>query len=370
MKHISCVAVVLASFGVLACRGAQSSSSDEDLPDATSSDIDGGGIDSMSAELSPSDTRVVRDAAHAILLRQDSDGAIFNGPTFLTDNKLVPYFGNLAARSLCMAAVTLGDASYSQAARRWLDWYAAHMNTNGTVYDYSSSSGVLTTMGDFDSTDSYGATFVDAVYHCNLAMPGLAAELAGPVASALAAVDLTYQSDGLTFAKPSYLIKYAMDNVEVRRGLASGSLVAPTATEADIRSAKASRTLTAIDGLLWVAASGRYSSGMDDVGGLTPVANAWYPDDMAQLMAIAWLPRSPRRDGLYASVNASSFNVPSSITDAQGAEYAEWWGVAAKTMGDTTTIETVKSRFTQMNFENVLLNSAADYGHVISIFVE
>lgn len=324
----------------------------------------------MSVGLSPSDTRVVRDAAHAILLRQDSDGAIFNGPTSLPDNRVVPYFGNLAARSLCMAAVTLGDASYSVAARRWLDWYAAHMNTNGTVNDYTSASGVLTTTGDFDSTDSYGATFVDAVYHCNIAMPGLETELAGPVASALSAVELTYQSDGLTFAKPSYRIKYAMDNVEVRRGFSSGSLVAPTTTEANARSAKASQTLTAIDDLLWVAASGRYSSGMDDVGGLTPVADAWYPDDMAQLMAIAWLPRSPRRDGLYASLNASSFNVPSSITDAQGAEYAEWWGVAAKTMADATTIETVKSRFTQMNFTSVLLNSAADYGHVISIFVE
>lgn len=316
------------------------------------------------------DDRVLRAAAGAIVARQVDDGAILIGPTTLVDNTLNPYFANLAARSLCLASCALGDASYVVRARRWLDWYAAHMNPDGTVFDYLTTMNVPKTTGDYDSTDSYAATFVDAVRVCDGASPGLAAPYAAAVAKALGAIDLTYQADGLTFAKPTYRIKYTMDNVEVRRGLSSGAAMATTAAAASALGAKAAATLAAIDALLWVPGTGRYTAGIDEVGMLSGSPGSWYPDTMAQLMSVAWLPRSARRDALYASVKASSFNVPATIANAQDGEYAAWWGVAAKTAGDKEVITTVKARFTSLDFAGVLLRTAADYGRVISIFVE
>ena len=337
---------------------------------AAPTDADSAAPATCARTLDAADERVVRASAQAILDRQIPGGAIFVGLKTLPDNKLVPYFANLAARSLCLASCAVDDGSYLAAARQWLDWYAAHMNANGTVYDYTSTSGTLASTGDFDSTDSYGATFVDAVRVCDAASPGVATLYAAAVVKALGAVDSTYQVDGLTFAKPSYRIKYLMDNVEVRRGFAAAAAIAKSAADANALGAKAARTLNAIDTLLWIPSTGRYAPAMDEAGALSSSPGSWYPDTMAQLMAVAWLPKSVARDALYASVKAASFNVPSTIASAQDGEYAAWWGIAAKGAGDAMGIADAKGRFRSLAFANVILRTPADYAHVISIFVE
>ncbi len=104
--------------------------------------------------------------ADEILKRQTSDGAIVMGGIQSTSN-VSPYFANLGAIGLAKAAQETGNRRYLFAAEHWFDWYAAHMNPNGTVYDYTGSPAAWRPTGDFDSTDSYAATALELLDFSN-----------------------------------------------------------------------------------------------------------------------------------------------------------------------------------------------------------
>ncbi len=289
----------------------------------------------------------------------------------LANNRLVPYFANQGAIGLCLAYGETGDARYLTAAYRWLDWYAAHLNADGTVFDYTRTGGVLTSDGTYDSTDSYGATFASAVRTCHRASGDDSSARARmpAVSRAVSAILLTYQPDGLTFATPTYPMKYLQDNVEVFVGLTDAAALATafgSAVDANDWASRAHRTLQAIDGLLFVTSASRYAWALNGAS-LESTPGQWYPDTMGQLMAIAQLPRTSRSASLYASVRLQSFNVPASLTSDLDAEYADWWGLAAKAAGDATTVASITSAFEAMNWTGVLLRTPADYARVIEL---
>lgn len=310
-------------------------------------------------------------AADAILTRQAADGALFVGEVTLPDNRLVPYFGNQGAIGLCLAFRETRDARYLTAAKRWLDWYAGHMNTDGTVYDFTLRGGVLTSDGTFDSTDSYAATFISAVRICRDASGDDADARARMPAIDLAvnALLLTYQADGLTFATPSYAVKYLQDNAEVFVGLTDAAALAGafgTTAQVTDRSTRANRTLQALDDVLFLSGPERYAWALNGTL-LESTPGQWYPDTMGQLMTIVSAPPSPRRSTLYATVRAQYFNVPAVIASDLDGEYADWWGVAAKKAGDASTVSQLSARFEAMNWATVRLRTPADYARVIEL---
>lgn len=233
-----------------------------------------------------------------ILASQRSTGAIAMTPG---QGGVNPYFANLAARAL------LTRPGHLEAVQRYMDWYLAHLNPDGTMDDYVVRDGRESATGDADSTDSYAATFLtlvaawteaggDAAWlHKN--RPGLEA-----VAGAIGAVT---DDDGLTWAKPGYGHKLLMDNCEVYRGWADWSRLLQNQGDqlgAVAARSRAGRVLAALP--RFRQPGGVWGWAIDRKGRLIQSdAAEFYPDAVAQVFPLIWgLTDDP---GGYAALDAN-----------------------------------------------------------------
>jgi len=287
--------------------------------------------------------------AKAIRAQQRSDGAIVMGDR--APYRLSPYVANYAALGLLDAYQITHDPSSLRAVKRWQEWYLAHLNVDGTIYDYSGDVGAWQPTNDYDSTDAYAATFMRLVWrYAQVAKDPLwVRHLLTELPKLANAIRLTLQGDGLTTAEPNYPAMYTMDNVEVYQGWVASAQLAQKMHRADLahiygRLAKA--TLHAIDTLLWVhdnRGGGHFLIGIQPNGASIEVKQpmVWYPDQMAQLMAIAWLPKSSRTFGLYSALCRGELKLPSIIITEDELSYVVWWALAAETVGDRPTLSRI-----------------------------
>ena len=157
--------------------------------------------------------------------------------------KICPYFSNFAAIALLDDPTPANRAI----AKNWMTWVFNHLNADGSIYDYyvdSLSGGTdlpsidaypSEHIPDFDSQDSYAATFLTLARKYVEVEPGDLSWLKGyskqlsSIGNALHAT-IDYQThdvnhfspnnnDGLSVAKLHYQAKYTMDNSEVNEGL-------------------------------------------------------------------------------------------------------------------------------------------------------
>lgn len=271
-----------------------------------------------------------------------ADGAILYGLS-----KISPYYGNLAAIGL-----THDPASYATV-QAWMKWYIAHLNwpdqwgLYGTTYDYSYSNGTETSLNSADSTDSYAATFLSlawAFYQTGATdaqayVKGLASQL-----DSIGGVLIqTQQSDGLTWSKPNYQIKYLMDNCEAYRGLRDLASLFQNAlgdsTKAAYYNAAADSMLQGINSL-WM--NGSWAVYKDNAGNLAaPSMGTWYPDATSQLFPIlegVVTASDSRATQTYNNLNAAWPGWPSLSYNT--ADPFPWIlvGDAAILMGDTARV--------------------------------
>jgi hypothetical protein len=226
--------------------------------------------------------------------------------------KIVPYFANIAARGM------LEQKGNETSVRRYLDWYFNHLNhkdkdgLSGTVYDYRWN---LVTKkekatNDYDSVDSYGATFLtllrayyektgDKEYLLNHQKQIL------EITNSISAV--THQE--MTFAKASYKVKYLMDNCEVYAGWRDAAWlfekVFADKKKATFYQHKADNLQKALESSLWDEKKQHYSPGMFETGKKLPFDwKNFYPDAASQLYPI-WTglisPDSPKAKYLYTT---------------------------------------------------------------------
>src|SRR5690606_5015407 len=99
---------------------------------------------------------------------------------------------------------------------------------------------------------------------------------------AVDAIELTYQSDNLTWAMPSYLQKYTMDNAEVFQGYFAAARMAQVLGENSQYTqwlSRAHAVRQAVHGELFVTspAPGRYATAKGSSGGLTQGWTTYYP---------------------------------------------------------------------------------------------
>lgn len=320
----------------------------------------------MPAAAAPRTAAVAR-FADEIVRRQASDGAIVMGRLAANDNKVVPYFANLAAIGLVTASRDTGDHRYLAAAKRWAAWYSAHMNADGTVYDYSGRPGAWTSKGDFDSTDSYAGTYLellDVIAACD--KPWVAARYAS-VGKAVKAIRLTLQPNGLTLAKPKWPVMYVMDNVETARGLRSAVQLAKPGKhkiEAKTWTEIARRMESAIESHLWDDGRKAYCVGIQPDGGRESGNGEWYPDVMANLMAVAWGVPSQRHRDLYKHLVATSRAlIPASVRTEDDLDRVVWWGLAARAAGDRARSEAMAKLLMGLDPRKVSLYNTALLGH-------
>ncbi|MBV9147552.1 MAG: hypothetical protein JO065_16680 [Acidobacteria bacterium] len=299
--------------------------------------------------------------ATAAWLRNNSvagDGAILYG-----SSRIVPYYSNLAAIGL-----THDSASYGTV-QRWMQWYLNHLNwpdkwgLYGTMYDYDYVNGSETTQQTADSTDSYAATFLSlawAFYQTGDPasqnyIKGLSYQL-DVIGGVLVQ---TQQSDGLTWAKPDYQIKYLMDNCEAYRGLRDLASLFQNAfgdsTKAAYYNAIADHMLQGIQSMWMGNAWAVYKDGIGSL--IAPNMGTWYPDATSQVF--------PALNSVISSGDARSQQVYNNLNSAWpgwptlsfGTQDPFPWvlvGDAAAIMGDTTRantyIQTMQTKYVNQGF--------------------
>ena len=289
-------------------------------------------------------------AADRILRHQARDGAITMEPASWPVTHVVPYFSNRAAIGLVCAYRQTRKAAYRDALYRWIAWYEAHLNADGTVYDYSSASGGWQSNRDGDSTDSYAATYLDLVLAAYRATrdDGWLRGRQSSLRRVLAAIRSTRQPNGLSIAKPTYPVMYTMDNVEVWRGLRAAAEVADRLGDRQEGTDLASdgrATEAAIARLLWDPARQCYRVGIQTDGGKMEGLSKLYPDVLANLMAVAWLPASDRNRGLFRRLkDRFGSQIPASVQAPDDSDWLVWWGLAARGAGDKEFEATMKQR--------------------------
>lgn len=228
----------------------------------------------------------IAEDANWLLQGQLPDGAI---AWYVDKGHISPYLANYAVIGLAEARKQTGSRTYSDAAWNWLNWYAAHQDANGFVTDYDvDPSGVETSTGDEDSTDAYAGTYLSAAratYVVDANKQKLRA-LHASITAAVGAIEATQDTDGLTFAKPTWPVKYLMDQTEVYNGLRSAADLASALGDRTLRAralADASALRSGIDSL-WDAPTGAYDWAKS--GGVnTTDWSVLYPDAMEQ----AWV---------------------------------------------------------------------------------
>ena len=253
-------------------------------------------------------------AATRASLRQDAawiqqaaraDGAIATNP----DQRLVwPYLANFAAMGLARSAAA-GDRRAATTAWRWLGWYQAHQDANGYVGDYVQTATGLWPNGNMDSTDAYAGTYLLAVESMYLATGDRARVLAlrRGIQGAVRAIESTQDVDGLTWAKPSWHVKYLMDQAETYAGLVAAANLGDALGMPKVaaRATLDAHRLRAGFARLWNPRVGAYDWAVHGNG--ARAATNWsvlYPDAMQQAWAVAFgLSNGARSDRLVDTLS-------------------------------------------------------------------
>lgn len=228
--------------------------------------------------------------ARWILRAQLPDGAI---ASHLDHAVVWPYLANFAAIGLAEATRRTGERRYVEAAWRWLAWYQARQDARGFVTDYRRSGGAMVSTGNMDSTDACAGTFLLAA-RAALKASGDRARLVTlrrGISRAVSAIEATQDHDGLTWAKPTWRVKYLMDQAETYAGLRAASELARALGDQElaVRATDDARRLRAGVAALWDPASGADDWAKHDTGARQRTNwSLLYPDAMQQAWAVAF----------------------------------------------------------------------------------
>jgi hypothetical protein len=289
-------------------------------------------------------TQVASDATW-IRQAQLSDGAI---AWYVDRQRIDPYLANYAAIGLAQAYKVTGTKADLTAATAWLGWYAGHENAAGFVTDYTvSGTGLETSTGDMDSTDAYAGTFLLAVRAAYRAGGGSVhlQPLAAGIRGAVAAIEATQDADGLTWAKPTWHVKYLMDQAEAFAGLQAAADLGNALGDAQLTSRATSDAKAMASGVstLWDAPTGGYDWARHDGGAqATTDWGTLYPDAMEQEWPAAFGLTDAARGATVVAELAShhqEWNQPDATDLVNGAQgpvgYWPLAGWADLRLGDT-----------------------------------
>jgi hypothetical protein len=282
-----------------------------------------------------------------------SDGAILYAP-----HQIEPYYANIAAIGMTK------DPARMPQVTAWMKWYINHLNwpdrwgLYGTMYDYSLNEGGEAASQNADSTDSYAATFLTLVWNAwrsgNASARSYILGLSYQLDVIGGVLTQTQQSDGLTWAKPDYQIKYLMDNCEAYRGLRDLASIYQNAFGDIVKAAHYNAAADhMLNGILGMWMNGRWAVYKDGVGRLAaPNLSTWYADASAQIFPVLMgvvNSSDYRAQQSYAAFNAAWPGWPKLSFNSQ--DPFPWCLVAdaAAAMGDRarvgTYISTVQGKY-------------------------
>lgn len=235
--------------------------------------------------------------ANWLLSSVRDDGAIAMSPT---QDRVVPYFSNLAAISLLNRDPAV--------VKKYIQWYVAHLGKHdpwgmkGTVTDYIYRGSQEISTRSYDSADAYAGTFLTLAleYHRATSDSDYLKQIL-PQLYAVADTIVALQSgDGLVRAKISDPSKYLMDNCEAYRGLIDfAHLLSMLGEQSNAvkyyRKAEAIRE--GIEHRLWDPTTNSYYWRIHWLGfRQRSDLRKWYPDAVSQLYPILTEVISPNSD--------------------------------------------------------------------------
>jgi len=285
-----------------------------------------------------------------------------SGALMYSTERINPYFANIAATGM------VKDPKRYVQVQQWMQWYVGHLNwpdqwgLYGTVYDYNIVNGQEVSAGDADSTDSYSATFVSLAYAYWQTGDPAAQSYLRSIAYQLDIIGgvmiQTQQSDGLTWAKPNYQMKYLMDNCEVYRGLADLSALFAAMGDSQKAQYYASAAANNKTGILSMWMNGKWAIYKDWYGNnIGPNMATWYPDASSQVFPVLYqvLPASDSRSQqAYAYLNQAWPGWPQLSFMQQDAFPWVMVAAGAAQMGDTARVgqymQNVEAKFVSQGF--------------------
>ena len=246
----------------------------------------------------------VRQDARWIVLSALPSGAIATNPRH---KSIRPYEGNYAAWGLAEDAAMTGNDATAGSAWRWLYWYMRHQDSQGFVYQYDRNSDGSwscridsgTGACDTDSTDATSGLYMEAALAAWRVDPTRFLRRLRKIHPALIravdAIEATMDADGLTWAKPSWHVKYLMDNAETYGGLVAGARIGkilgdPALHNRALADARAERH--GMNTVMWNSSNHTYDWAFHGAqGNFQKVPCDWsvlYPDSVEQAWAVAY----------------------------------------------------------------------------------
>ena len=265
---------------------------------------------------------------------------------YVDRRQVQPYVGNFAAWGLAVHGGRVRDLASLRVAWAHLAWYAAAQDGSGFVTDYAvATDGTMTSTGDMDATDASAGTFLlaaEAAYQASRSVEGTSAAkarltaLAKGLDGALRAIEATTDTDGLTWAKPAWHVKYLMDQSEVYAGLQAAKRLFTSLGDAG-RSSRASAGAKAVaSGVsgLWNAETRSYDWAVHEDGRHASAdLTVLYPHAMEQVWAVAFgLVPQKRATSLLTRIKAlhpELASPDSAMPGGDGTELVGYWTWAA-----------------------------------------
>jgi hypothetical protein len=296
------------------------------------------------------------------------DGSILYVP-----GQIEPYFANIGAIGMTK------DPNRIHEVVAWMNWYVSHLNwpdkwgLYGTMYDYTVSNGVETPTYTADSTDSYAATFLTLAWNAWESGDANARSYISSIAYQLDVIGgvliQTQQSDGLTWARPDYEIKYLMDNSEGYRGLSDLASLFNALGDSAKSSYYTAAATSMQNGILSMWMNGNWAVYKNWYGQfIAPSMGTWYADASSQIFPVLMgvvNSSDPRAQQAYAALNAAWPGWPELSFNSQ--DPFPWCLVVdgAAAMGDrarvTTYINTVQNKYVDSGFPWPFYNAEAGW---------
>ena len=302
----------------------------------------------LAMALSPSVTNVtvLQRVAMNLAQKQRPDGAII-----YTDDRIQPYFANIAAAGALRTGMTTVDV------KAWMRWYVARSaepnpwRIAGAITDYAiAENGAIRSTNEADSIDSYAATFVSLTATAWLvgdtSTRAYVTGIHHDIERIAGAIDAVRDRDGLTWALPGYRLKYLMDNSEVYQGLVDLAMLRREAfgdlAGAIQASSQAMQIKAAINAGYWDAKRGIFALALDENGAYVwPEPGDFMEDGTAQLFPILHGVVDPASQPAQAAYHRFSVKFPTWPTLVKPDEFP--WasvGFVALQMGDLARART------------------------------
>lgn len=283
-----------------------------------------------------------------------------------------PYFSDYVA----IALLNRPDL-YAENVKKYINWHFAHLNADGTIYDYYMDGKEEKTNGTYDSTDSYAATFLMLLekYCEKTGDIDFITEHKSNVISVYNSMISTLHN-GLTYAKEDYPIIYTMDNSEVYVGLIDSEKLFKLLDENNLANdclEKSSQLKTELNKQLWNE-NCYFETGINKDDGTVShkyLLNEYYPSGLAQLFPVIYnAVDTEKKMSVYYDAKRR-FDIGSV---AAKEDYYCFVALAAASVGDVDYLIQYKNKFSAavplgnstVPYVAIVLNSVYEYAATVN----